>query len=149
MTARRRLTAAVSAGFAAVLLTACEAPAPIVTVVSGGESQWTEAATFCFEGQSVQEATCATRETEVTELPVRPGEQVSVDVSKEVVERGWAIELGQGEQAQRSAVFDDHYFSFTAPNIDPAQGLPLTVRTFDEAGEAPTGEWRFLLVLDE
>jgi hypothetical protein len=146
MTARRRLTAAVSAGFALVLLTACEKPAPIVTVVSGDESVWSEANTFCFEGQSFQNADCASRATEVTELEVRPGQLVGVDVSKEVVERGWLIELGEGEQAQQSPIFeDDHYFSFTAPNAGP-DGLPLTIRTIDESGQVQTGEWRFLLV---
>jgi hypothetical protein len=146
MTARRRLTAAVSAGFALVVLTACEKPAPIVTVVSGGESEWAEANTFCFEGQSFQNADCASRATGVTELPVRPGEQVGIDVSREVVERGWLIELGQGEQAQQSPLLeDDHYFSFTAPNIGP-DGLPLTVRTLDESGQQQTGEWQFVLV---
>ena len=149
MTARRRLTAAVSAGFALLVLTACEKPAPIVTVVSGGQSEWAEANTFCFEGQSAQNADCASRATGVTELEVRPGEQVGVDVSKEVVERGWLIELGQGEQAQQSPVFeDDHYFSFTAPNLGP-EGLPLTIRTIDESGQVQTGEWQFRLVPKE
>ena len=149
MTARRRLTAAVTAGVALVVLTACESPAPIVTVVSGGESRWTEASTYCFEGQSTQEANCAVRATEVTELAARPGEQVGIDVSKDVAERGWLIELGEGEQAQRSQVLeDDHYFSFTAPNIGP-EGLPLTVRTIDESGQVQTGEWRFQLVAPE
>ena len=149
MTARRRLTAAVSAGFALLVLTACEKPAPIVTVVSGGQSEWAEANTFCFEDQSFQEANCASRATGVTELPVRPGQQVGVDVSKEVAERGWLIELGEGEQAQRSELFeDDHYFSFTAPNLGP-EGLPLTIRTIDESGQQQTGEWQFRLVADE
>lgn len=149
MTARRRLTAAMSAGFALLVLTACEKPAPIVTVVSGGQSEWSEATTFCFEGQSAQEANCASRATGVTELEVRPGERVGVDVSKEVVERTWLLELGEGEQAQQSPVFEDrHYFSFTAPNIGP-EGLPLTIRTIDESGQVQTGEWQFRLLLKE
>jgi hypothetical protein len=149
MTARRRLTAAVAAGFALVLLTACEQPAPIVSVVSADESEWAEATTFCFEGQSFQTADCSMRESDVTELEVRPGQLVGVDVSKEVKERGWLIELGEGEQAQQSPVFEDeHYFSFTAPNLGPG-GLPLTIRTVDESGRVQTGEWLFRLVPSE
>ncbi len=146
MTARRRLSAAVSAGVVLVVLTACESPAPIVTVVSGGQSEWAEANVFCFEGQSFQAADCASRAPGVTELTVRPGQQVGVDVSQEVVERGWVIELGEGEQAQASPIFeDDHYFSFTAPSFGP-EGLPLTIRTIDESGQVQTGEWQFRLV---
>ena len=151
MTARRRLLAAVSAGVAVASLTGCERPAPIVSVVSGTNSEWKEADLFCFEGQAFESGECPTRDEGPTRLPVSPGQQVGVDVSKAVVERGWFIELsapgGDGE-AQQSEVFDDqHYFAFTAPQLTE-QGLRLTIRSVGEQGEGgpPSGEWTFDLV---
>ena len=149
MTARRRLLAAASATFALAALTSCEKPAPIVTVVAGGESKYTEAAAFCFEeGQTLDSGQCAQRAEGVTRLSVRPGERVGIDVDKELVERGWQLEIADPQDPQRtqaSAVLDKHYFPFTAPGIEPGRTLMLTVRTVDESG-APSGEWLFELV---
>lgn len=149
MTARRRLLAASSATLALAALTGCERPAPIVTLVSGGESTYTEATVFCFdEEQDIDSGQCATRADEITRLAVRPGETVGVDVAKEVVERGWELTLINPDNPQESQTSgrleDDHYFTFTAPNI-PEGGAPLAVQTVTEEG-VPTGEWRFELV---
>lgn len=150
MTPRRRLLAAAAAtSAAAALLTGCEKPAPIVTVVSGGTSAYAEAAAFCFEeDQTLEGGGCAQRETEVTELRVRPGERIGIDVDGEVAERGWQLVIADPQDPQRtqaSGTITDHYFPFTAPGIAPEGRLMLTVRTVD-AQDAPTGEWQFALV---
>ncbi|MCW2678758.1 MAG: hypothetical protein JWM62_159 [Frankiales bacterium] len=149
MTARRRLLAAASATFALTALTACEKPAPLVTVVSGGTSVYSQAAAYCFdEGQTLQDGDCATRATELRRLEVRQGERIGIDVDKELVERGWQLELvdpADPQSAQASSTITDHYFPFTAPGIAPGGKLVLTVRTVGE-GDAPTGEWQFELV---
>lgn len=149
MTARRRLLAATSVTFALAALTACEKPAPLVTVVSGDESVYTEASTFCFEeGRTLDSGECAQRAEGPTRLEVRAGQTVGVDVGKELVERGWRLQLvdpANPEQAQASPTLDSHYFTFTAPGIPPGSTLDLTVVTVDEAGAA-TGEWAFELV---
>lgn len=149
MTARRRLLAAASATFALAALTACEKPAPIVTVVSGGTSVYTEASAFCFdEDATLQSAECAQRATEPTRIAVRPGERIGIDVDKELAERGWQLEIADPQDPQRtqaSPTITDHYFPFTAPGIAPDGMLLLTVRTVDEQG-VPTGEWLFELV---
>lgn len=148
MTARRLLVAA-SATFALVALTGCEKPAPIVTVVSGGESVYTEASTFCFdEGQTLDSGTCAVRATTPQRLEVRQGERIGIDVDKDLVERGWQLQIvdpADPERTQGSSTITDHYFPFTAPGIAPGSTLMLTVRTVD-ANDAPTGEWQFELV---
>jgi hypothetical protein len=148
MTARRRLLAAASATAALVALTGCEKPAPIVTLVAGGESVYTEAATFCFEQDvTLESGECAQRQSSLTPLSVRGGEVVGVDVDKEVAERGWQLELqdpNDPQGTQRSPTIDDHYFTFTAPGLQPGGRLLLTVRTVD-AQDAPTGEWQFEL----
>ena len=150
MNARRRLLASASLAGALLALTACEKPAPIVTVVSGGESVHTEANTWCFEGQTPPD--CAERAEGVTELPVRGGETVGVDVDGEVAERGWYLELsepegqGQGGQPQRSEVQTGHYFAFTAPNLPVGSALRLTVRALSEGEQPePSGTWQFEL----
>lgn len=148
MTARRRLLAATSAGFALVVLTACEKPAPLVTLVSGGSSVHTEAAVFCFEeGQTLGDGDCAERAEEVPTLAVRAGEQVGVDVGKELTERGWRLTLADPADPQTGQSLPTtqtgHYFKFTAPSIPEKGSLLLTVRTLD--GEEPTGEWVFTL----
>ena len=146
MNARPRLRPAVGLAASLLALTACglEKPAPIVTVVSGGESVYTEAATWCFEGQTPPD--CAERAEGVTELSVRGGETVGVDVGKDLVERGWRIQLGSGEDPNNvSPVLEDqHYFTFEAPNLRSGASLLLTVRSLDEEAE-PNGEWRFRL----
>lgn len=165
MTARRRLLAAASATFALAALTACEKPAPIVTLVSAGESVYSEAAVFCFdEGRTLQQEGCSERETEVVELATRPGELVGVDVAKEVADRGWELVLidpAAPDRGQTSGTLDeDHYFTFTAPALPP-DGQIVRIQTVvpsrDETGApvldqtgapvtVPTGEWRFRLV---
>jgi hypothetical protein len=151
MTARRLLPAALAA-VAVLGLSACEAPAPIVTVFSGSTSEWKEADVFCFEDQSLEDDECAERDTDVVEIPVSPGERVGVDVSEELVERGWFVELGPvgSDQAQTSEILDDgHYFAFSAPPVGP-QGYSLTIRTLGEDGPrgAHSGEWSFRLVAE-
>lgn len=154
MSARRRLLATASAGIALVGLTGCEKPAPIVTIVSGGTSVHKEADLFCFEGQQLQLDECAQRAEGVTTLEVTPGQQVGVDVDRDIVDRGWYIQLAQpgaqagGEQAQRSDLFEDqHYFGFTAPAVGP-EGVVLTILSAGDQGEQgpPSGEWTFQLV---
>ena len=150
MNARRRLLATASAAGALLALTACEKPAPIVTVVSGGESVYSEAGTYCFEGQSLEADDCATRHEGSTELAVRGGETVGVDVDGDLVDGGWYIELSDpaaqdgGNQPQRSEPQTGHYFTFTAPNLPTGSELLLTVRSLAEGGEQ-RGEWSFTL----
>ena len=149
MTARRRLLAAASATVALTALTACEKPAPLVTVVSGGQSVYSEASAFCFEeGQTLAAGDCAVREQEVPRLETRAGERVGIDVDKELVERGWQLEIvdpADPQRTQASRTVKNHYFPLTAPGIAAGGSLMLTVRTVD-AQNAPTGEWRFELV---
>jgi hypothetical protein len=151
MTARRRLLAVASAAVAVAALTGCEKPLPIVTVVSGADSEWKEADVFCFEGQSLEQDECVQGVSSPTRIEVSPGQTVGIDVDREIVERGWYIQLagpgGEG-QAQQSGVQEDkHYFSFTAQQLE-ATGLRLTVVAVGEDGPggAPSGEWAFDLV---
>lgn len=151
MNARRRLLTSASALGALLALTACEKPAPIVTVVSGGQSVYAEANEWCFEEQTGDE--CAERHEGTTELSVRRGETVGVDVDKELADRGWYLELSDPEaegeaQPQRSEPQTGHYFTFSAPNLPTGSELLLTVHALGEGDDPtaePTGTWRFTL----
>lgn len=150
MTPRRRLLAAASATFVLAVGTACEKPAPIVTVVSGGESVYAEATTYCFDDSAALDSgQCATRHEGVTRLSVRPGDKIGVDVDRELAHRGWQLSLsdpGSPDDAQASpTLVDKHYFSFTAPGLAPGGRLMLVVRSLSESGQ-PSGEWQFELV---
>ncbi|MCW2714201.1 MAG: hypothetical protein JWN88_1248 [Frankiales bacterium] len=150
MTTRRRLLATASAAFAAAALTACEKPAPLVTVVNAGRSVYSEANTYCFEEQSFEAGNCSQRHTGQTQLAVVSGEPVGIDVGEELVEGRWFIELSdpnaaEGQsQPQQSQPQDGHYFTFTAPSLPEGGSLLLTVRSLEQ--ERPTGEWVFRLV---
>ena len=150
MSLRRRLPPAAALVLGLVALSGCERPTPLVTVVNAGKSVYTEADTYCFEGQSTVDANCAVRQQRPPTLEVVPGEPVGVDVDKELVEGGWIIELSDlqapAEEAQpeRSEVQDGHYFTFTPINLPPEGLLLLTVRSLN--GETATGQWSFLLV---
>ena len=146
MNARRPLACVAAVG-ALLALSACEKPAPIVTVVSGGTSVYTEASTWCFEDQTPPD--CAERAEGVTELSVRGGETVGVDVGKQLLDGGWIVELTDPQAEQpaepdRSEPQTGHYFTFSAPNLRSGTSLLLTVRSPDEEAE-PNGEWRFRL----
>lgn len=152
MTPRRRLLTAASAALSLLALAGCEKPAPLVTVVNDGRSVYSEATTYCFPGQSLTANTCAQRATGVTRLAVVGGEPVGIDVAKPLLDNGWLIELsdaaspdGAPATPQQSPVQQDHYFTFTAPNLPPGSSLNLTVRSLDAAGQ-PNGVWAFQLV---
>lgn len=146
MTARRPLACVAAVG-ALLALSACEKPAPIVTVVSGGQSVYTEASTWCFEDQTPPD--CAERAEGTTEIPVRAGQTVGVDVDRELAEGGWYLELSapgdDSQDPQRSEPQEGHYFSFTAPSLTRGSTLDLAVYAIGE-GEEPKGEFRFELV---
>jgi hypothetical protein len=150
MTARRRLLAAASATTALVALTGCEKPAPLVTLVAGGQSVYSEASGYCFEeDQTLAAGGCAEREQAVQRLETREGERIGIDVDKELVDRGWQLEIvdpADPERGVASGRLTDHYLPIQAPGIRQGGRLRLIVRTVSGEQDTPTGEWQFELV---
>lgn len=149
MTPRRRLLSAASAALTLVALSACEKPAPLVTVVSGGESVYAEANLYCFdEGQTLESGACAQRAQGAQRLEVRPGNRIGIDVDQELAEGRWDFLLSDPNDPNRTqgiGPLENHYFPFSVPAIESDGSLLLTVRSLDPAGQ-PTGEWQFQLV---
>ncbi len=162
MTARRRLLAAASAALSLTALAACEKPAPIVTLVNAGSSTYAEANTYCFDGESTDSGSCATRHDGATTLAFDSAQPVGIDVDKELAEAGWYYEIqepGSQQVAYQSPAQDGHYA--TLPGVAPGssfdlfvyQGVPTPqpAAGSDPAGAVPasataTGVWQFSLV---
>ena len=154
---RRRLAATVAASAALIGLTACERPTPIVTLYSGGTSLYDEAFSYCFPGQDPAKepgtpGACrfdADRQPEV--LEVRPGDEVVVDVDREIADSGWYVVLqatvGGQPRSSRLATQQDHVTSF-----QPVFTQPPTIRVQVHKLEAPrddakpVGVWQFTIV---
>ena len=154
MSARRLLLPAASAVLCLTALTACEKPAPIVTVVNEGRSVYAEAATWCFEGQTGDE--CAKRGSGTNRLEVLAG-TLGVDVDEELADSRWIVTLVDAAQPEQQLVTsgvreDSHYYSFELPELPPQTRLVLTVRALAEGTVAPgtepeaRGSWQFELV---
>lgn len=148
MTPRRRRTAVLGALAALLSLTACQKPTPIVTVQSGTTVVKSNAQIWCFGG--VPDAECRDDEATVkaTKLEATPGQLVSIDVSKEVADRGWVLEQIVAGSPQQSGAYpprDDHYFTLTMPPLT----TELRIRALDGQDEADptqvTGTWVFVL----
>ena len=153
MTARSRLVAGASAAVALVALTGCQKPTPIVSLVSGGETVHSDATIYCFDGQSAQQQNCRTDVHPPTALKVKVGQQVGIDVAKQVAKAGWVVVLPGSDQDpsndEASGKQDGHYFAFTPqPSLFDNGPVRMEVRMLDDGRtDAPTvGNWQFLLV---
>lgn len=154
---RRRLTAALGACAAVLGLAGCERPTPIVTLYSSGTSLYDYALSYCFEGQDPArepgtEGACrfdtAGRSAKV--LEVRPGEEVLVDVDRELSESGWVVVLrgSQQGQASRLATQEDEHVTHFQPDFTQSPVITVEVQRLERPAEdaRPTGIWQFQIV---
>lgn len=147
----RRVAALAAAGAAAgLLLTACEKPAPGVSVFSGTTTEWREAVCWAFESESLEPGDCAqdviteaSTGEGVARIPVLPGETVGISVDPKVAEEGWTPVIGQ--QRLTSTPLEATYFRFTYPDLQevPPEGVLLQVVA--GRGESTKGIWVFRL----
>jgi hypothetical protein len=153
---RRRLAVALAASAALAGLTGCEKPTPLVTLYSGNETVHDEALSFCFPGQDPAKApgsedacrydTSSGRKLKV--LSVRPGDEVTVDVSKDLADAGWFVALrGANDQANRLATQSEHVTSFQ-PDFSQSPTYVVEVQKLERPAEdaKPVGVWRFTIV---
>lgn len=144
-----RLPAALLAGTALLSLTACQKPVPIVSMHVGNTVVHREAARWCFD---LAAKNCRGNDATPTMLTVAPGEEVTFDVDKAVVERKWVVVQQVAGQAQsqnggqQSGIQTEHVLSITGP----AAGQEVQIALLALDGKAQpvqsTGRWLFTLV---
>ena len=152
----RRTLSALAAGSALLGLSACEAPAPIVTLYSGDTSLYDEAFVYCFDDQDPEkeagaDGACrfdAEREAQV--LQVTPGDTVLVDVDKDLADAAWFVSLTPegGEAVRVSDVEVESHTARVLPDFSQGVRQTLEVRKLasEEEGAPVTGLWRYTLV---
>lgn len=156
MPARRRRPVAVLGVAAALLgLTGCERPTPLVTVYSGDTSLNDRAFSYCFDGQDPSrepgtEGACRfdTQGRTAKVLTVDPGDEVVVDVDRDLVESGWTVVLrAPGGQPSRLAIQTEHVTSFQ-PDFNRSPQITLEVLKLNAPREdaRAVGVWQFALV---
>ena len=154
MQARRRLAVALAVSAALVGLTGCDKPTPLVTLYSGNASVHDTALSYCFEGQDPAaqpgSADACRYDTGRTPkvLKVRPGDEVTVDVSKDLADAGWYVALrGSGDQASRLATQSEHVTSFQ-PDFSRSPTIVVEVQKLTSPSDNATsvGLWSFTIV---
>lgn len=166
----RRLLALALAVVAVVALAGCQQPAPKIRLLAGGDYFDAGARVWCFPGQRFTgPGSCAERTPDSPRLTVAQGQQIGVEVPREVAKRGWYVSIavaagdatagGTGTeknsgaennsaepQFQRGAVQrDNSYFSFTVPNFGGNNAISVQVIALG-SGDRNSGLWQFILL---
>jgi hypothetical protein len=146
----RRALALPVALLGVLALTACEKPAPGVSVFSGMTSTHRAALCWSFDGAPLSPETCAQdvvtqalEGAEVGRIPVIPGDVIGISVDPVVADAGWFPVIGSQRLTQTPIT--STYYRFTYPDLQqvPADGVSLQV----VAGRDGTrGLWVFQLV---
>lgn len=153
MQARRRLAVALAATAALVGLTGCDKPTPLVTLYSGNAVVHDDALSYCFSGQNPATppgtaGACRYAPHTLKVLKVRPGDEVTVDVSKDLADAGWFVALrGSNNQASRLATQSEHVTSFQ-PDFSQSPTYVVEVQKLTSPADNATsvGVWRFTIV---
>jgi hypothetical protein len=143
-----------SAPALALLLTVagCEKPTPGVTVVADGKSVHGEATQYCRGGANlVQGNECPGTSDGTLVLEVRQGDDVAIDVDKEVSDSGWYVV--DTDARTRYSYQSSHFTSFQADFSNrPVAGIinlsVLQVKSIPakDSDVAPViGQWKITL----
>lgn len=132
-----RRTAVVVAPLAVLALTACEKPAPQVTVATGGRVVNLDASRYCHKADK-----CRDHTVETAEIRVQIGQSVSVNVPSKVAHAGWNI-----RQADR-LLFEEprkelHY------TLDLERVRSTDIEIIQGRGDQPTGIWKIRFDLED
>lgn len=84
---RRAAAAVLGAAAISTLLTACQKPAPEVTVLGGGKVVTITPSDYCFDSTH-----CRTAKLDLPTLTVGADDKVMIDVPREVAHRGWQVQ---------------------------------------------------------
>ncbi|MEO6712584.1 MAG: DUF2771 family protein [Mycobacteriales bacterium] len=130
----RRYVPAAAAVLAMVSVTACEKPAPHITVFSSGRVINVDAGRYCFDE-------CTEHAPPTKSIRVRRNSVIGIDVPKRVAEKSWILQVG--EEVLFTAPRKESHYALNVPNL-PAGALPVTiVEVGDGLQGKPTGAWQF------
>ena len=147
---RRIASIVVIAAAAALTLTACEKPAPGMSVFAGTTTKFQEAICWAFDSPALEPGDCAqsliaeaSTGDNVPRIPVVPGETIGISVDPVVADSGWSPVIGQ--QRLVSTPLETTYYRFTYPDLQeiPPDGILLQVVA--GRGDAAKGIWVFRL----
>ncbi len=157
----RRLLVALAGGAALVGLSGCgQKPTPIVTLYSGDTALNDKAAVYCFEGQDPtksqgEDDACRYDLERTPELiSVQPGDQILVDVDKDLADAAWFVTLRPaenneaGSEVQVSTIEADSHTARVQPDFSQAPRQVLTVRKLasEDPKAAVLGLWTFTVI---
>ena len=150
----RRMARPLLAGSLALVsvfaLSACEKPAPGVTVFSGMTSAHRAALCWSFDGEPLSAETCAQNVVtealegaDVARIPVISGQVIGISVDPVVADAGWYPVIGSQRLTQKPIT--STYYRFTYPDLQevPADGVSLQVVA---GAEGTLGLWVFQLI---
>lgn len=132
-------------------LSACEKPAPGVSVVSGMTSAYREALCWSFDGEPLGPETCAqdvvTQALEgeqVATLPVLSGSIIGISVDPKVADLGWYPVVGS-QRLTQEPIFTT-YYRFTYPDLQPVPAKGVALQVVAGQGTETLGLWVFRIV---
>lgn len=126
----RRFTFALAA-LALLGVSACEKPAPQITISSGGKVINVDASRYCFDE-------CRDHSAKLKTIRVKSNSTVTFDVPRRVAHAGWLVQLR--DQAIFPEPRKDSHYTLSIPAA-AAVSLPVTVVEAGADG-APTGVWK-------
>lgn len=137
-----RLVLPATALLAMTAVTACEKPAPKITVSSSGRVVNVDATRYCRN----ECRNYNTRDTKT--IRVRSNTEVGFDVPKRVAEKGWVLQVG--DKTQFAEVRHDSHFRLSTGPIAQKQPVEVTiVEAGNGVGGKPSGVWRLQFNLQE
>ena len=142
---RRALVAVL--GLAAVVLTACQKPAPQITVEGDGTVVTIAPSTYCFDASH-----CRKSALDLPALTVGPDQKVIVDVPHEVMANGWRVDARSLQDITKvlgssGPIQNSHSFRVAGSS---GGGAPFIVQVSELDGGKPDGSvWSFVVKVSQ
>lgn len=138
----RRVVAAVGVAVAAVSLAACDKPEQSITAQAGSTALRVGPSTYCSDGVHCKHYGIGDT---LPSLTIAPDAKVMVDVPKQLVHRGWAINVvdvdGKTQLGNSGAITDSHSYRLTG---SVNSGKPFIVQVVQLKGTKADGSlWSF------
>jgi hypothetical protein len=147
MRSRSRTRVAALAGvvaLAALVLSACQKPTPLVAVQSGGATVHREAQCWAYPADgAVDPKTCRPEAGEAGQITVSEGQTIGISVDPSVADQGW-FPLIDGARLVAQPLTTTYYRT-ALDNTQLQTVRLLTVTALASDGKSVRGVWSFIL----